>query len=234
MHRGVAARTAPLRHYARIAEYYAQELGGDRRYAGVLSHNPMSAAHGPGFKTTWGRREPYTLGELAEVVPFGWRVPRIATDIRTEPGRNCYLFRACMGWAGSTANLDYAVLPAAIAANAEHFERHPAGLLSPGDVRALAKSVERYRRRWIAQGRFWGKRQGDAVQQGFYTWDTAAQTRRGVRSGQVRREGTPLEHDREPWQALGISRRTWYRRGLHSSPGGVLHEPKQIVAGVGA
>ena len=179
VHRGESARTAPLRRYARIAEYYAAVLGADRGYAGVLTHNPMSAAHGPGLKTTWQNREPHTLDELAEVVPFGWHVPRIAADIRTEPGRNCYLFRACMGWAGSTANLDYAVLPAAIAANAEHFDHHPAGLLSHGDVQALAKSVERYRRRWIAQGRFWGKRQGDAVQQGFYTWDTAAQTRRG-------------------------------------------------------
>ena len=192
VHRGEGARTAPLRHYARIAEYYAQALDADRGYAGVLSHNPMSDAHGPGFKTTWSRRAPYMLDELAAVIPFGWRVPTIARAIRTEAGRNCYLFRACMGWAGSAANLDFAVLPPAIAANAEHFTDHPAGPLSYGDIRALAKSVERYRRQWIAQGKFYGKRQGDAVQQGLYTWDSESQARRGAiggrRSGAARRE----------------------------------------------
>ena len=33
VHRGEGARIAPLRRYARIAEYYAQELGADRGYA---------------------------------------------------------------------------------------------------------------------------------------------------------------------------------------------------------
>ena len=41
---------------------------------------------------------------------------------------------------------------------------------------------------------------------------SAAQRRRGVKSGQVRRRGTPLEHDRQPWEAPGMSRATWYRR----------------------
>ena len=194
VHRGEGARTAPLRRYARIAEYYSQVLGADRSYRGVLTHNPMAAAHGRGFKTGWGRHDPYTLDELAEVIPFGWRMPTKPAAISTEAGRNCYLFLACMGWAGSSANLAYAVLPAAIAANAEHFSDHPAGPLSYGDVQALAKSVERYRREWIAQGRFWGKRQAGAMGQGRFTWDSESQTRRGalggVRSGQVRREGT--------------------------------------------
>ena len=37
------------------------------------------------------------------------------------------------------------------------------------------------------------------------------QAARGRRSGEARRAGTPLEHDRAPWDALGVSRRTWYR-----------------------
>ena len=167
-------------------------LGADRSYRGVLTHNPMAAAHGRGFKTGWGRHDPYTLDELAEVIPFGWRMPTKPAAISTEAGRNCYLFLACMGWAGSSANLAYAVLPAAIAANAEHFSDHPAGPLSYGDVQALAKSVERYRREWIAQGRFWGKREDGAMGQGRFTWDSEAQTRRGHRSGQVRRLATAV------------------------------------------
>ena len=63
---------------------------------GVLTHNPMAAAHGPGFKTGWGRHDPYTLDELAEVIPLGWRMPTKPAAISTEAGRNCYLFRVAM------------------------------------------------------------------------------------------------------------------------------------------
>ena len=189
VHRGEGARTAPLRHLARVSEYYAEVLGADRSYTGVLTHNPMAAAHGRGFKTGWGRHEPYSLDELAEVIPFGWRTPTIVSTIRTEAGRNCYLFCACLGWAGSPSNLAYAVLPAALAANVEHFSDHPAGPLSYGDVQALAKSVERYRRRWTEQGRFWGKRKAGAMGQGRFTWDSESASRRsrGARASRPRR-----------------------------------------------
>ena len=172
VHRGVAARTAPLRHYARIAEYYAQELGADRRYAGVLSHNPMSAAHGPGFKTTWGRREPYTLDGLAEVIPFGWRMPTNPAAIRTEAGRNCYLFRAAMRESGKPSNWGRDVLALVVAMNAAL----PVPL-GHAEVVGISKSVNRYQRENLASGQ---------TQLTF----AALQSRRGKRSGKARREAT--------------------------------------------
>ena len=42
-----------------------------------------------------------------------------------------------------------------------------------------------------------------------------AQVNRGQRSGHARRKGTPLEKDRKPWVKLGISRSSWYAKGLH-------------------
>ena len=39
-----------------------------------------------------------------------------------------------------------------------------------------------------------------------------AQSWRGTWSGASRRAGTPLEEDRRPWESMGISRSTWYRR----------------------
>ena len=137
------------------------------------------AAHGPGFRTGWHRRSPYLLDELAVPIPRHWRMPTIASTIRTEAGRNCYLFCSAMKWAGSPSNLAFEVLPAALAANVEHFSSHRLGPLLYGDVQALAKSVERYRRRWISQGRFWGKRKDGEMGQGRFTWDSEAQTRRG-------------------------------------------------------
>ena len=45
----------------------------DAGYTGILTHNPMEDAQLPGFKTHWLRREPYTLGELGDYIPFRWR-----------------------------------------------------------------------------------------------------------------------------------------------------------------
>ena len=65
VHRGATARKHPLSKLARIADYYAIELGADVGYTGVLSHNPMSRPQGRGLVTTWGsRRDPYSLEEL--------------------------------------------------------------------------------------------------------------------------------------------------------------------------
>ena len=37
---------------------------------------------------------------------------------------------------------------------------------------------------------------------------------RGIfsKSGESRRKRTPLEDDRRPWESMGISKRTWYRK----------------------
>ena len=49
-----------------------------------------------------------------------------------------------------------------------------------------------------------------------------AQSWRGTFSGEARRRETPLEDDRRPWEALGVSRSTWYRR---STDGRIWTEP---------
>ena len=54
VHRGELAREKPLRELARIAEFYTVALKADRGYKGILTHNPTSKGHGPGFKTLWG------------------------------------------------------------------------------------------------------------------------------------------------------------------------------------
>lgn len=189
VHRGTTARKHPLAKLARIADYYAIELRADVGYNGVLSHNPMSKAQGRALVTVWGnRRDPYSLEELAAVIPKGWRRPLTP---RTAIGRNCGLFASCMEWAGSPANVGRDVLTVALTLNLQ-FETP----LPVDEVDGIAKSVERYRARWTfytpEQRTLWGRE-------------------RGVRSGVSRRKGTPLENDRQPWIAKGVSRATWYR-----------------------
>ena len=114
VHRGEAARKGPLKALARVSEYYAHVLKADSSYCGVLSHNPMSKAHGPGFVTNWIHEDAYTLPELGEVIPMGWRRPAL---VRTEIGRNCDLFHALMRWAGKPENIVNDCLAAAHVVN---------------------------------------------------------------------------------------------------------------------
>ena len=237
VHRADMALAAPLKRYGRVSEYYAAAVGADAGYTGVLTHNPMEDAQLPGFETHWLRREPYTLDELSAFIPFGWRRPKVS---RTAVGRNCDVFAHCMRWAGSPENLGAPVLGESHRVN-DGF-KHP---LNPPEVAGISRSVERYRRKWIKQGRFYSKAQR-----------TAWGRERGIRSGQARRKRTegrdakvvqavtggqstrsvardhglrlstvqnvlkrdaplfarsaPLTLTR-PWEAEGVSRRTWER-----------------------
>ena len=192
VHRGPTAREAPLRLFARISEFYRQALGADPGYNGVLTHNPMRSAHRHGeFLTHWGCNRPYSLSELAEPIPRGWRLPVKPT---TEADRNCALFVALMKWAGSPANIGREVVAVARATND--------GLdvpLGDSEVAGLAKSVERYRRSWIAKGRFYTEAEREA-------WGCAL----GLRSGLARRKGS--NEELRLWEAEGIHRAMWYRR----------------------
>lgn len=167
VHRYPEASPRPLQVLARIEAYYVLAAGGDQGFAGVLADNPI--APDTGRKTRWGAREPYSLGELAEVIPTGWRRPRAPVG---AVGRNCCVFESAMEWAGKRSNANLPVLPAALAVN-EAF----ASPLPWAEVRDTARSVERYRDRWRAQG--WHR--PDWLER---------QAARGVASGRARRLST--------------------------------------------
>ena len=180
--RGESARARPLRLLTRTTEYMAQKVKADAGYGQVLSHNPMVPVAAQRLRTDWLRRQPYPLQELAEIVPFGWRRPAVPS---TGIGRNCSLFEAGMTWAGSPANLDVPVLTALMAINAEVAKKHGKPPLDAGEVSGIAKSVERYRKRWIEKDRFYSQAERSA-------WGQV----RGIRSGQSRRKRTEAR-DRE-------------------------------------
>ena len=194
VHRGEHARPKPLRQLARVAEYYLATLGADCGYTGVLSSNPIH----DDYQASYPRFEPYALGDLASVIPKGWRVPRPAT---TSEGRNCQLF-----WGLCRLSLrcsDEGLLTLARKMNGEF----PVPL-SDSEVRETWRSVCRYRVTWRRDGHapWWLARQSRLATLG------------GNASGVVRRAGTVLEHDRAPWVKLGISRATWYRRKRETEP----------------
>lgn len=213
VHRGPSARDRPLQALARVAEWLSVEAGADAGYAGVLGRNPLDAVHddpraldGP-CRTVWRRREAYSLHELSNCVPLGWRKPSVAVS---PIGRNVSIFRALMRESGKPSNWGRPVGGLAAALNDAVGRLFAVGPLDAGELAGIVASVERIQSRNLAAGR---------TQAGF----RALQADRGRRSGQSRRKGTELEHDREPWRAAGVSRATWYRRRA-----GRETEPKQI------
>ena len=191
VHRGELAREKPLRELARIAEYYAVALKADGGYTGVLTHNPMSKAHGPGFKTLWLRKDPYSLDELSRVIPFGWRKPTIGV---TAIGRNCSMFQALRRWAGKPENRENDVLAAAMSINEEIGRLHGRAPMDQSEVAAIARSVHGKRRQWIAKGSYYTAEQ-----------KTLWGRERGIKSGAARRKLT-ADRDRAIVQAVESGR----------------------------
>ena len=106
--------------------------------------------------TNWLRKDPYSLGELARVIPFGWRRPTVS---RTGVGRNCDLFQSLIRWAGCPENRENDCLAAAHVIN-QSFELP----LPDSEVAGIAASVERYRKNWSyytpTQRTLWGRERG--------------------------------------------------------------------------
>ena len=193
---GDGMRLAPMQFHARIAEYYREQYKADSGYTGVLTHNPVHRK----WETEWLRETPWTLPELAEPMPKRWRIPAKPT---TPEGRNVTLFNAALRWFGRPSNWDAStdlgdVLAWVEDACSEWFGDNPIDW-HRNECMSIAKSVTRYCRRNLASGQT--QRQFPLIQ-----------AYKGKLSGKERRQGTPLEHDRTPWETEGISRAWWYRK----------------------
>ena len=77
VHRYPHAKRSPLDYLARIGDFYNEELDGDRGYTGVLAHNPES----PTYETEYFAGS-WSLEELAQFIPLGWRRPRAGAASR--------------------------------------------------------------------------------------------------------------------------------------------------------
>ena len=202
VHRYEHARRAPLDLFARVSEWYGRELRGDPGYAGVLAHNPESGL----FEVRYVHAGGWALEELADPIPAGWRRPS-RRKLVSAAGRNATLFMALCRFAGRLSRSVYEV-----EAEAERVNGEFVAPLDANELRDVINHVHKYRVRWRARGH----------QPSFIERQRTRGRRGGWRSGAVRFEGS--NEQRRPWEAEGVSRRTWYyaraeeRRVLHSKP----------------
>lgn len=187
------ARDKPLRYLASI-EYALREIWqADRGYSSLISKNPLHES----WKLVQLRQEPWNLGELADWLTLPSKLPKQAKSVGL--GRNCTLFDMLRYWAYDNV-LSYRISGSyeqwhrAVLATAESFNSFPEPL-GINEVTNTAKSVAK----WVWT--HYTKRMSDEE-------FSARQSARGKLGG--RPKTTTAEG--KPWEAEGISRRTWYRR----------------------
>ena len=188
-----AARAAPEQFLARIGEYFHATLKADPAFNG-LGRNPAYLE----ADTIWGRTEPYTLDDLATVIPFNWRKPKVS---QTGIGRNRDMLMA--GCRGASANRDIAAITILHSIREQvcglYDADHPYTL---AEMNATAKVIERYREQWNREGHkpAWLEKQARVGRMGA-----------GVPRAASLFDDKTNENAR-PWVALGTHRATWYRR----------------------
>lgn len=194
VHRSLTARKSPLWYFAKVADYYAHTLLADPGYNGVLTHNPVWT--GSGFTTLWLHRSPYTLDELAQFIPEGWKRPRVAM---TGIGRNCDTFRWAVSeahrprwarrWASGDTLVDRDWYAAVYGYQTSLYGDYALG---EKETAQIADQAAKYAARQYSEERF-----------------------SAIQSARIARRWTgPTIASTKPWERLSISRRTWYRLPL--------------------
>ena len=97
--RGRLARPWPLAVLGRCSEWLRTALSADTGFAGVLVSNPIH----DDYDVRWLRTRGYSLDEIREFIPAGWRRPKIS---KTDIGRNDQLYRDLVRYAGHAKHSD--------------------------------------------------------------------------------------------------------------------------------
>jgi len=191
------ARSKPIWLAQRLKEAIREKLKADSGYSGLMAKNPFHPDWSP--CTQWTPKL-YDLKELVEYVTI--TKPRFKKQSESDTsslGRNCTLLNWLNRWGcrevmafkrerKSYEQWHQHVLSQTEISNTEKFPHNP---LPYSEVKSLAKSVAK----WVWK---------HYPSQQFSNWQSA----RGKRGG--RRKTTTKNG--KPWEALGISRATWYRR----------------------
>lgn len=188
-------RKGPLEYAAAVQGALRSSLAADMGYSGFLCKNPFNS-HWRTFE--WEPRL-YELGDFEGWLDLSAKPRQAANSDAYGLGRNCTLFEKLRTWAYRAIRQGWpdaerwhvAVLERAAAYNS--FDTP----LNANEVRAIARSVAKYTHRNFNAAGF-----------------SAVQAHRGRKGGKASKRGavSGSERTEKPWEALGMSRATYYRR----------------------
>jgi len=175
-------------------EYALNEvLGGDKAFTGYLAKNALNSAH----EVYYTGAEPYTLHGLADYLDLPTYTPTTA-DNDEFYGRNNAIFHAVRHLAYKIAfTCDYTQIYTQCLHWCEEHNTQYSPQLPYNELKSISKSIANY---------CTGKR--------FKREFGALQAVRGAKGGKIsKRKPVPTsEATTKPWEAMGISRRTYYNR----------------------
>jgi Replicase family/Primase C terminal 1 (PriCT-1) len=226
VHTADASRIEPLKWLAQIRRGYVRRLRCDPGYSNLIIQNPLH----PRWATVWLRGKPYTLAEMDRWLEFADKAPLPRPKLETGCGRNSVVFDelrrlAPKQWRASNSVGGLNARLAELADRINHQFREP---LPAKEVAAIAKSCARWHwRRFTEEGfsrrQSWASaaparvhRKAVAAMPDAAVISTAELADRLCLSERQARRYKPSLPDGPtsptPWLALGISRRTFYRR----------------------
>ena len=191
------ARIEPLRFFAAVERGVARRLEADPHYAGLIAKNPLSDR----WKVEWRRDEPYSLSDLESHL--------FQRDMRFDPspkltfgaGRNVTVFDELRSIAyrevrrfksdGASWDAWFSRLEAVAVGINRQFPRP----LNASSVRSITKSVAKWTWQRFTLEKF-----------------SARQSFLGKLGMASRWVGHVAAEKTKPWDVMGISRRTYYRR----------------------
>lgn len=182
-----------------------QELfDADVAYSGTITKNPASL----NWRVTELRKKPYSLRELAEKIdlppkPKFFKKEKISRHEAIGLGRNCYVFHTACPFAYQEIRAyrgkTYKQWETAMIAHCVSLNEGLPEPMTFNEVKGIAKSISRY---------CWRK-------DGYYYQEFIdRQSRKGAIGGKKSKRGVKVDSERstKPWEAMGISRATYYRR----------------------
>ena len=203
------AHLEPLRYLAAIESAMVEKLKADRGFAGLLTKNPL---HPHWYTHHWAEYE-YTLDELADYLDLRGHPKRRGIEA-TGLGRNVELFDTVRKWAYKAirgywqpnykAKWSDAVLGAVEGLNGQFSEPLPFS-----EVKSIAKSITNWTYKHFTPAAF-SKEQAKRGKKGGKAGTGEAK----AKGGKVSKRGTSVDSERtlKPWENMGISRATYYRK----------------------
>lgn len=195
------AKSGPLRYAAAVDCALRALLDADSGYGGLICKNPLH----PHWRVTEWEPRLYELGDLDSWLDLSAYADRRKRLPAYGLGRNCNLFEYLRHWAYRAIRQGWpeygrwfeACLTRAEGYNVAEFAGTKAGPLPANEVKATAKSVAQYTHKHFSP-------------EGFSRWQAAQGRKGGKASKRPPVEGS--EATGKPWESLGMSRATYYRR----------------------
>jgi Primase C terminal 1 (PriCT-1)./Replicase family. len=193
----------PYQFLRAIESAYDEKYDGDQHFARYISRNPFYAF----VDTDWRHDRPHKLNALAEVVQLNKRRIKKGDREVTGRGRNNTVFDDLRRWAykQDTSNITYNMWLQRCITKAIDYNMFDKPMELP-EVQSIGKSVAQY-----TYNRTFNETFAEYVQR---THTSEIQAKRGAIGGKKskRKPVAGSEASTKPWESMGISRATYYRR----------------------